>query len=196
VAAGKNDLQKLGNGELAYTGCLRTSVAAIINMVPVRGIMTQVSSELFAQSGDVHLVLGNITEEQYTAETTDGRGKTLSESFARLARVVCADVEMLSEQDLLHLAHYIYRSQIEQIAEALTQVYSRLGPNAKIEIPAVVTGLGKEFLARRAAEKAGVAKIVDLAEFFPEGAALASPAAGVVYMAATKIEGRTLKWTQ
>ena len=84
AAKGKTDLDKLICGELVYTGSLRTNVAAIVHSVPVKGGIAGVASELFALSGDVHLVLGNITEKQYTCETADGRGKSLPEALARL----------------------------------------------------------------------------------------------------------------
>ncbi len=196
AAKGKTDLEKLMNGELIYTGSLRTNVAAIVNSVPVRGVVAKVSSELFAQSGDVHLLLGNIELEDYSSDTADGKGKTRVEALARLARVVCADIEMLSEQEILGVAAYVYERQVEQIAEGLSQVYQRLEANDCGEVPVVVTGLGRDFLARKAAEKAGLSKIVDFEELLPKGAALASPAVGVALMAATKIEGRRLMWKQ
>jgi len=195
AAAGKTDLEKLLNGELVYTGSLRTNVAATVCSIPLRGGVARVSSELFAQSGDVHLILGNINAADYTAETADWKGKTRSDALARLARVVCADTEMLSEQEIVQIATYVYERQVDQIAEGLSQVYSRLKPNAKTMFPTVVTGLGKDFLARKAAEKAGVNKIMDLGELMPMSAAMVSPAVGVALMAATKLEGRNLKWT-
>src|SRR5690606_29183790 len=51
-ASGKIDLEKLMNGELVYTGSLRTNIAAIVNLIPLRNGIARVSSELFAQSGD------------------------------------------------------------------------------------------------------------------------------------------------
>jgi|WetSurMetagenome_2_1015567.scaffolds.fasta_scaffold31082_2 (4-(4-[2-(gamma-L-glutamylamino)ethyl]phenoxymethyl)furan-2-yl)methanamine synthase len=195
AAEGKTDLEKLINGELVYTGSLRTNVAAIVNSIPVNGNLAKVSSELFAQSGDVHLLLGFITEEEYIVETADGKGKTRKEASARLARLVCADTEMLSDQEILEIAKHVYEQQVEQIAESVGQVYSRMGINAKQTIPAIVTGLGRKFLAQRAAKKAGITKILDLDALFPKSAALASPAAAVALMAATKLEGRQLSWT-
>ncbi|MCW4009649.1 MAG: H4MPT-linked C1 transfer pathway protein [Candidatus Bathyarchaeota archaeon] len=196
AAVGKTDLDKLMNGELVYTGSLRTNVAATVNSVPLRGGEVGVSSEFFAQSGDVHLALGNIKESEYTAETPDGRGKTRIEALARLARVVCADTEMLSEEEILQIAKHTYTKQVTQIANGLTPVYQRLAANAKEAVPVVVTGLGRDFLARKAAEKAGIAKILSLDELTPRGVALASPAVGVALMAATKLEGRRLMWMQ
>jgi (4-(4-[2-(gamma-L-glutamylamino)ethyl]phenoxymethyl)furan-2-yl)methanamine synthase len=196
AAAGKTDLQKLMNGELVYTGSLRTNVAATVIVIPLKAGLARVSSELFAQSADVHLILGNITKKEYTVETVDGQGKTRKDSLMRLARVVCADTEMLAENEIAQIASYVYSKQVEQITDGLNQVYSRLKSNAKTIVPIVVTGLGKDFLARKAAEKAGIKKILDLSELLPARAALASPAVGVALMAATQLEGRTLKWMQ
>jgi probable H4MPT-linked C1 transfer pathway protein len=196
AAAGKTDLEKLMNGELVYTGSLRTNVAATVQTVPLRGGLARVSSELFAQSGDVHLILEHIKEADYTVDTPDGKAKTHSVSLARLARIVCADTDILSEQEILQIAKYIYSKQVHQIAEGLNQVYTRLNPDAKGIVPVVVTGLGRNFLARKAAETAGISKIFDLAELTPKGMALASPAWGVALMAATKLEGRSIKWMQ
>jgi len=194
-AAGKTDLEKLMNGELVYTGSLRTNVAAIVNSIPVRGGVARVSSELFAQSGDAHLVLGNITEKEYTVETADGRGKTRTEAMARLTRVVCADIEMLTEQEIVQIAKYIYNRQIEQVVEGLSQVYDRIKPRMKAKIGAVVTGIGKDFLARNAAQQVGIDDIVDLSELMQSDIATVSTAVGVALMAASKLEGKTGKWT-
>jgi probable H4MPT-linked C1 transfer pathway protein len=195
-ASGKTDLEKLMNGELVYTGSLRTNIAAIVNSIPLRNGTARVSSELFAQSGDAHLVLGNITEEEYTVETADGRGKTRAEALARLARVVCADIEMLTEQEIVQFTTYIYSRQVEQIAEGLKQVYNRIKPRAKTKIKAVVTGLGKNFLAGKAAQLVGIEKIIDFNELLKSDVATVSPAVGVALMAASKLEGRTIQWTQ
>jgi hypothetical protein len=195
AAAGRTDLEKLQNGELVYSGSLRTNVAAIVDVTPVKGKMTRVSSELFAQSGDVHLLLNNIRQEEYTAETCDGRGKTRKEAAARLARFVCADTDMLSEQEIIAMAQYIYDKQVEQIASGLKQVHQRI-EQAIQEAKVVVTGLGRNFLARKAAEKVGFKQIVDMKEFVGAGAAVVSPSFGVALMVATGLEGKTVKWKQ
>jgi probable H4MPT-linked C1 transfer pathway protein len=195
VATGKTDLEKLMNGELVYTGSLRTNVAAIVRSVPLRDGTARVSSELFAQSGDVHLVIGNITEEEYSTETADGRGKTRREAMARLARVVCADIEMLTEQEIVQIARYVYNRQVEQVAEGLSQVYSRTKTLTAEKTPLVITGIGKEFIAKTAAKKVRVNNVIDLGKLMRNDLVMASPAVGVALMAASKLEGRTVKWT-
>jgi probable H4MPT-linked C1 transfer pathway protein len=194
VANGKTDLDKLLFGELVYTGSLRTNVAAMVNHIPVKGGVAGVSSEFFALSADVHLVLGNISEKQYICETADGRGKTLSEALARLARVVCADTEMLTQQEIFNIAKYIYNQQIQQVSECLAKVYKNMETQIPSKIPVVVTGLGKDFIARAAAEKNGIGMIIDLASLIHNDAAYATPAFGVALMTAGKLEGDSIQW--
>lgn len=192
AAEGKADLEKLQNGELVYSGSLRTNIATIVDKIPVKGKMTRVSSELFSQSGDLHLLLGNISEKEYTVETCDGRGKTRNEAAARLARVVCADTDMLTEHEIIGIAKFVYGKQVEQIADGLKQVSDRI----KYVKMAVVTGLGREFLARKAAEKAGFKKIIAMEELLNADAAVVSPSVGVALLVAEHLEGETVKWKQ
>ena len=192
-AEGKNDLEKLINGELVYTGSLRTNVAATVNTIPVNGCIARVSSELFAQSADVHLILGNIAEKEYTVATADSRDKTRNAALDRLARVVCADTEMLSEKQIVGIAQYVYERQVEQITEALAKVYNRLNNNGAI--PAVVTGIGRNFLARKAALQLGVTEVIDFAELTNDDAARVSTAFAVALIGACTLEGRVVRWT-
>lgn len=189
VARGNTDLDKLILGELVYTGSLRTNVATIVQSIPTKNGVASVASELFALSGDVHILLENITEKDYSTETTDGRGKTKAESSARLARVVCADTEMLTKQEIAEMARYIYDKQIHQVAEGLTKVYVLIKSLTSDKVPVVVTGLGKDFIARKAAKTLGIDVIVDLGTLLPQKAVLATPAFGVALMTAEKLEG-------
>lgn len=192
-AEGKTDLEKLVLGELVYTGSLRTNVAAILNIILLRQGFARVSSELFAQSADVHLVLGNIEEADYTVETADGKGKTRAAALTRLARVVCADTETLTEAEIVQMARYVYNAQLKQITEALTQVRNRM-KSGGIVSAAVVTGLGRNFLARKAAEKAGFGEVADFGDLVGGDVAKVSTAFAVALMGASYIEGGIVRW--
>lgn len=194
VAAGKTDLEKLVNGELVYTGSLRTNVATIVSRIPVRNGTARVSSERFSLSGDVHLILGSIIEEEYTTETADCRGKTRKEAMARLARVVCADIETLTEREIHDMAKHIHEAQIKQIIDGLKQVYDRMDPYLKKKIPIIIAGLGRNFLAKKAAKKMGFSLIVDFSEITGIEASIVSPSVGVALMAANEMERRNVKW--
>lgn len=192
---GKTDLEKLQKGELIYSGSLRTNIATIVNAIPIRGNMTRVSSELFSQSGDIHLLLDNIKKQEYSTETCDNRGKTKREAAARLARVVCADMDMLTKQEILDMAKYVYDKQVEQITAGLRQLCERFKPLLR-RLTVIVTGLGRNFLARKAAEKLGFEDIVDLGKLLGSDAAVMSPSVGVALMVANMLEGKTIKWKQ
>ncbi|RLF11321.1 MAG: H4MPT-linked C1 transfer pathway protein [Thermoprotei archaeon] len=179
---GLNDLEKLMCGELVYTGALRTNVAAIVDKVPLRGGLIRVSSELFATSGDVHLILGHIREHEYTVDTADGREATRREALARLARVVCADLELISEEEVISMASFIYHRQLEAVAEGLLQVYSRLRTEKNITPPAYTAGIGAKFLAEPALRKIGVERVFSLSEVIGAASRMV-PALGAGLMA-------------
>jgi hypothetical protein len=193
-AQGKTDLEKLQNGELIYTGALRTNVATIVDWIPINGIVTKVSSELFAQSGDIHLILDNINKDDYITETSDNRGKTKVESMIRLARVVCADIEMLTEQQITDMAQFVYEKQIDQIAEGLKQVSKRIRKFTQESLNLVVTGLGRKFLAKKAAEKIGYQNIIDIEEYLGDKSAIESTSIAVALMVASNLERQKIKW--
>jgi probable H4MPT-linked C1 transfer pathway protein len=156
AAKGKTDLERLQSGELVYTGALRTNLAALARRVPVNGVLTPLSAEYFASTGDVHLILKHISEDEFTVETADGRGRSLGEAYARLARIVCADVEMLSKETLDKIAKYLYKVQLKQIVDALKKVLTRLEEKGVKLESCLTLGIGRRFLAKPAAAKLGL----------------------------------------
>lgn len=193
-AKGETDFEKLIVGELVYTGALRTNIAAIVNEVPVGEKKVSISSEFFSQSGDVHLILGNLNQEDYLVETPDKRGKESIDAMRRLARIVCADFEILKEYEIKKIAEHIYSKQIYQISSGLRKVYSCLDLNNKKEIPIVTTGIGKNFLAEKAARQLGIKKIFDINQIIDNSTFKATPAVGVAIMEASKLLGRNVIW--
>ena len=158
VAEGRTDLDKLANGELVYTGTLRTNIATIVRTIPLRNKMIKISSELFSTSGDIHRILDNITRKKYTGETADGRGKTVKECKARLARVICSDLNMLNNDEIIAITKYVYKKQVEQISGALKQILKRRSMMKK-NVFAVTAGIGERFLANKAAERMALKRI-------------------------------------
>jgi probable H4MPT-linked C1 transfer pathway protein len=185
AARGRTDAARLRTGELVYTGALRTPVCAIVRSVPLSGRRCRVAAEVFAVAADVHLWLGRIAEGEYTCETPDGRGRSRPEAGARLARMVCADLEMLGDADITAIADHVAQAQIRRIAGGVRQVMRRLG--AAGPGVAVLAGQGI-FLARAAAEEAGLVTR-DMATDIGFAAARAAPAAAVAYLLAEMVDG-------
>jgi probable H4MPT-linked C1 transfer pathway protein len=124
--AGRTDMERLAAGELVFTGALRTNLAAIVQSVPVAGQICRVASEYFSVSGDVHLILGNIRPQDYNCSTPDGQPPSIESARRRLARLVCADTEMLTEAEIDAMAKYIYAQQVCQVRDGISQVLIRL----------------------------------------------------------------------
>lgn len=156
--AGRTDLERLCSGELVFTGALRTNLSAIVQSVPVGGRSCRVASEYFAISGDVHLILGHLNPQDYICPTPDGQAPSVESARRRLARLVCADTEMLAPAEIDEMARYIFEQQIRQICEGVEQVLSR---SALLrDLPAVVLGAGA-FLGSAAAKRIGL-EIIDV----------------------------------
>jgi hypothetical protein len=134
-----------------------------------------VAAERFAVAADAHVWLGHIEERDYTCETPDGRGRSREEAAARLARMVCADLEMLRSDDITVIAEAVARAQVRQIVSGMRQVMRRLGRTSR---EAVIVGHGA-FLARMAALEVGLAVREPAAAHPGPWPAFAAPASAV-----------------
>lgn len=180
VAQGRTDPERLLAGELVYTGALRTTVAAIVPRVPLWGQECPVAAEAFAVSGDAHLLLGNLRPEDYTCPTPDGRPATPLFAAERLARVVCADVEMLAPDEIVGIAAAVAEAQVRQIASALRRVTGRL----ERPVDVIATGQGA-FLAHRAAAECGLGS-TELSGVLGVDVNTAAPAVAVAWLLADR----------
>ncbi len=187
VAAGRTDPDRLASGELVYTGAVRTPVEAIVSAVPYRGGTAAVSAESFALSGDVHVWRGDLAADDYTAPTPDGRPATPPFAMERLARIICADRELIDDEGVSRLAETVAAAQVDQIARALRRVAAR-HPSLRI---AVIAGLGA-FIAERAARAADLLPL-PLASELGDGAARSAPAAAVALLLDQRIVPMVVK---
>ncbi len=145
-AAGYTDRERLGCGELVYTGLTRTPVRAMAGRAPVAGTWVSIAAELFATSADVYRILGELPQEADQMPAADSREKTVVASCARLARMVGADAGDASWRDL---AAWFAEAQLRQVVDGAMLVSSRavLRPEA----PVVGAGAGQHLAARLAA---------------------------------------------
>ena len=175
-AIGKSDFERSATGELVYTGTLRTNLASFLDKVELNGKEYRVASELFAQTADVYTVLDLIKPEDYVCDTFDGGGKSKVECAQRIARVVCADLDMLSMDDIVEMSKFIHEKQIAQIADGLKQVVE----TQDLDL-IVVTGLGKDILDRPAAESLGL-EVKSMGDILTDEECVVAPAVGTAVM--------------
>ena len=175
-AIGKSDFDRSATGELVYTGTLRTNIASFLDKVELNGKEYRVASELFAQTADVYMVLDLITEKDYICDTFDGEGKSKIDCARRIARVVCADLEMLSMEDIVEMSEFIHQKQVEQIADGLRQVHE----TQNLDL-IVTTGLGKDILDRPVAELLGL-EVKSMGDILSDDECTVAPAIGTAVM--------------
>ena len=176
AAVGRTDPERLVTAELVYTGALRTPAEAMANYVPLGNALAGVSAEGFALAGDVHVWRGDLDPSDYTCPTPDGRPPTREFARERLARVVCADREMLDEAAITRIAEALARAQTRSIHGAIQRV---LEGHASIRV-AVVTGLGA-FLAEAALASLDL-EVVRLSTDLGAAGARSAPAVAVALL--------------
>lgn len=175
-AIGHSDFERLATGELVYSGTLRTNLATFVDKVPFKGECYRVSSELFAQTADIYIVLDLISENDYVCDTYDGEGKSKFDCMRRIARVICSDMEYLTEEDIVRISSFFHRAQIAQIADGLKQVHE----TQDLDL-IVTTGLGKDILDRKAAELLNL-KVESMDTILTDEECVVAPAIGTTVM--------------
>ena len=163
IAKGYNDITRLQNKELIYSGGLRATIPSITHFVPYKGNLVRISFEKFALISDVHRILNNISEKDYINDPADNRSKSLNDCYARLSRMICMDLESISKEDLDLIAKFIYKKQLNiilrEIKEFMDVLLNRF-PEFEKEPKFVVTGLAGDFLIRKALQELGYDNIL------------------------------------
>jgi probable H4MPT-linked C1 transfer pathway protein len=176
AATGRTDPERLVLGELVYTGALRTPAEAMSTYVRYRESVARVAMEAFALSGDVYVWLGDLAPADYTVPTPDGRPATREFAGERLARVICADREMVDEANITEIAEGLAKGQVADVVQGLYQVHA-FHPALRV---GVVAGLGA-FIAERAAREHGL-DVVHLAAELGDVGARSAPASAVALL--------------
>lgn len=138
VPSGRTDPQRLRASELVYTGVRRTPLCAILG--------DEAAAELFATTLDVYLVFDVLPEDAADCRTADGRPATRAAAHARLARMLCADLETCSEEERKDLCLKVLNKQKHTIGTAVARVANHL---AALPQAVIVAGSG-EWLGRAA----------------------------------------------
>ncbi|HJZ55219.1 MAG TPA: hydantoinase/oxoprolinase family protein [Gemmataceae bacterium] len=116
TATGSTDTERLASGELVYVGVRRTPVSAILGF--------EVAAELFATTQDVYLLLGKIPDDRTDTDTADGRPAVRDRAHARMARMKCADVELMTREEAVDLAREVHQRILGRLLSAVRQALS------------------------------------------------------------------------
>jgi probable H4MPT-linked C1 transfer pathway protein len=184
AAIGLTDGERMTEGELIYGGAVRTPVMAIAQAAPFKGRMQGIAAERFATMADVYRITGELPEDADPYPAADQRGKSITESAGRLARMLGRDADDAEFIAWKALAHYLARRQMEQIEADARVLLEREGLPA--DAPVIGAGCGR-FLAQTLADRLGrpYRDFVDLIDCAPEMgdmAAVCAPAVAVALL--------------
>ena len=187
AARGATDAERLTEGELLYTGVVRTPVMAVAHSAPFKGRVQRIAAERFATMADVWRLTGDLPDEADPYPSADQRGKSGPESAARLARMLGRDESEAEFGGWVALARYFADCQLAEIEHAARGLAER--DALRQSAPVIGAGCGR-FVAKSLAERLGrpyldFAEIIDAAPEAHEMAARCAPAVAVALLAAT-----------
>lgn len=148
---GWTDFQRQTNGELCYSGAIRTPLMALASSAPFAGQWTSLASEWFAQSGDCWSLLGHLDPSSIIDPTADGQSWQATHCEARLARMLGADRDQADSAAWQQLAAWFAEKQLHRIIESCQQVISA-HPELTTSAPIIGAGVGR-FIAKLVAER-------------------------------------------
>lgn len=142
VPRGLTDADRLATGELVYTGFTRTAVMGVATEGVFKGRLQGLAREYLATMADVRRILGELPEGLDLHATADGRGKTIEESVARLARMFGRDAHEGALEDWRLAASVIAEAQMRSLYEGAEQVLR--GTPLSDAAPVITAGIGWE----------------------------------------------------
>lgn len=185
AARGYSDAERLAQGELVYTGLVRSFLMASEARAPFAGCWSGLIHENFANMADVHRVLGTLTDGADQMNTADGRDKSVAASQARLARMVGRDLSDAEPAAWEALARWFAEAQLRAVTDGAMLVLSQ--QTLPTDAPIVTAGVGATAL-REVARRLGrdyitFDAVLEVAP--PTGAAVCAcaPAAAVALLA-------------
>jgi probable H4MPT-linked C1 transfer pathway protein len=129
LVSGFSDAERLAGDELIYQGIVRTPLMAIAQRAPFAGQWQDLANECFATTADVYRLTGELPAEWDQHGTADGRGRSASESAARLARLFGRDLSDAPLAGWRVAAGFFRERQLDRLGLALARHQSRAQGN-------------------------------------------------------------------
>lgn len=139
---GFDDHQRQISRELLYTGAIRTPLIALANSVPFKGNNVGLAAEVFATTGDIWLLLKQLSADTIQDISADGEAWTPYHAAIRLARLLGTDADDPNDSIWSDLARWFADKQTQLIVDAIKQVF-RQSQNIAENSPIIGAGIGR-----------------------------------------------------
>lgn len=183
TAEGMTDPERLLAGELVYSGATRTPLCALGPSLNVANQTWPIAAEFFATTRDVYLILGNEPQAPDDRDTADNRPATIACARSRLARMLCADPDELT--NLNDFAQALANRQRNLIETAIQTVRGRLSNCQTILISGSGAHIAHAVIAK--IPELASTKTLDLAEMFSRNIAGSACAFAVARLATERL---------
>jgi len=159
ITPSQTDTQRLAAGELVYLGAARTPLMALGPTICHQGRSHRVMAEYFASTADVYLLTAEQREQPGHTDTADGQPRTFTCAARRIARMIGADLQMISTEDAVALAHEFAATVGDRITQAIAQVLTSQTPQRVI-----ISGSGSFIAAAAVVRALPGLTVIDLAD--------------------------------
>ena len=151
IGSNINDYMRLVNKTLLYQGVVRTPLSMMTDNVLFKGNNISLVNEVFATTGDIFNLHGDIDFSKLDYLGADNLQFTKVNSFTRLARIIGLDYKESEREYLILLSKYFKELFISKIIENIKIIFSnKIGD---ITISAIGEG---RFLIEEISDKCGV----------------------------------------
>lgn len=140
--AAVTDLGRLMSAELVYTGMERTLLPCITQVLPLRGRLVSMATEVRAFTAHVYVLLGWLAEFGMRHPVTGCEMRIDREaSLSAIARSICADPSLISLEEAILMAEFVRDRQLALIVAACRRVIASTWTET-VPLEFVVAGSG------------------------------------------------------
>ncbi len=163
LTRGYSDYERLCQGELVYSGVVRTPLMSLARQAPFAGDWIGLMAEQFATTADVYRLTGELPAHADQSPAADGGEKTAQASARRIARMLGRDAASSTHEAWQRLGYYFRERQLDALMQACMRQMSRNCVDGSA--PIIGAGVGR-FLVQELADRLGL-NYVDFADLYP-----------------------------
>ncbi len=148
---GVDDLSRLSEGELIYTGVMRTPLFSIEKKVDYKNKVYHIIPELFSSTSDLYRVNNFINKNFDIDDEADHQGKSLTKSLIRISRSFAIDYSHKNQKLLFDLSKILIKKQIKMIDDNIEILKEK--KSYKKNLPILFSGIGRSILIKMCRQK-------------------------------------------
>ena len=141
-----NDFKRLSNGEILYTGLMRTPLFAIKKNVKYKSKNISIIPEYFSNTSDIYRINKKIKKEFDIDDETDFSDKNVIGSYKRIARSFGMDYHSKDKFFIKKLSENIMNEQLNTINKNTEKLLKKFNMKKKSLI--ILSGIGQEVLKK------------------------------------------------